>query len=57
VEGTGNTMWPAYYLMGAAAIAAIPILLLPETAKVSLRGIVNSRIAKRRKIETAAAPG
>jgi MHS family proline/betaine transporter-like MFS transporter len=57
VEGTGNTMWPAYYLMGAAAIAAIPILLLPETAKVSLRGIVNSRVAKRRKIDTAAAPG
>jgi MHS family proline/betaine transporter-like MFS transporter len=53
VDRTGNTMWPAYYLMGAAAIAAIPILLLPETAKVSLRGIVNSRIAKRRKLEPA----
>jgi MHS family proline/betaine transporter-like MFS transporter len=46
VSGTGNNMWPAYYLMGAAAIAAIPLLLLPETAKVSLRGIVNSRVAK-----------
>jgi MHS family proline/betaine transporter-like MFS transporter len=55
VEGTGNTMWPAYYLMGAAAIAAIPILLLPETAKLSLRGIVDSRVAERRKLETAPA--
>jgi MHS family proline/betaine transporter-like MFS transporter len=57
VEGTGNTMWPAYYLMGAAAIASIPILLLPETAKVSLRGIVNSRVAKTRKVETAPVTG
>jgi hypothetical protein len=24
-------VWPAFYLMGAAAIAAIPILLLAET--------------------------
>ncbi|WP_020669559.1 MFS transporter [Amycolatopsis nigrescens] len=48
VDSTGNNLWPAYYLMGSAAIAAIPILLLPETAGVSLRGIVNSRIARRR---------
>lgn len=46
VTGTGNTMWPAFYLMGAAAIAAIPILLLPETNGVSLRGIINSRKCK-----------
>lgn len=52
VTNTGDNLWPAYYLMGAAAIAAIPILLLPETAGVSLRGIVNSRIARRRKPET-----
>ena len=43
VDATGNTLWPAFYLMGAAAIAAIPILLLPETNGVSMRGIVNSR--------------
>ena len=49
VKATGNNLWPAYYLMGAAAIAAIPILLLPETAGLSLRGIVNSRIARRKK--------
>ncbi|GAB2761599.1 MFS transporter [Amycolatopsis magusensis] len=47
VDATGNTLWPAFYLMAAAAIAAIPILLLPETAGVSLRGIVSSRIARR----------
>ncbi|OLZ56294.1 MFS transporter [Amycolatopsis keratiniphila] len=57
VNSTGDNLWPAYYLMGAAAIAAIPILLLPETAGVSLRGIVNSRIARRRKPETATPGG
>lgn len=56
VTSTGDNLWPAYYLMGAAAIAAIPILLLPETTGVSLRGIVNSRIARRQKPE-AATPG
>jgi MFS transporter, MHS family, proline/betaine transporter len=53
VKATGNNLWPAYYLMGAAAIAAIPILLLPETAGISLRRIVNSRIARRKKPEPA----
>ncbi|ANN21041.1 MFS transporter [Amycolatopsis orientalis] len=57
VTSTGDNLWPAYYLMGAAAIAAIPILLLPETAGVSLRGIVNSRIARRRKPEVVAPGG
>ncbi|QFU94290.1 MFS transporter [Amycolatopsis sp. YIM 10] len=49
VDSTGNTLWPAFYLMAAGAIAAIPILLLPETAGVSLRGIVSSRITRRAK--------
>ena len=52
VNSTGDNLWPAYYLMCAAAIAAIPILLLPETAGVSLRRIVSSRIVRRRKPET-----
>ncbi|TDQ05489.1 MFS transporter [Labedaea rhizosphaerae] len=39
VEGTGNQLIPAYYLMGAAIIAAVPIFLLPETAGRSLRNI------------------
>jgi MHS family proline/betaine transporter-like MFS transporter len=55
VGSTGNNMWPAYYLMGAAAIAAIPILRLPETAGVSLRGIVNSRVTRRKKSPVAQA--
>jgi MHS family proline/betaine transporter-like MFS transporter len=56
VTSTGDNLWPAYYLMGAAAIAAVPILLLPETAGVSLRRIVSSRIVRRRKPEPVA-PG
>lgn len=47
VDATGNTLWPAFYLMGAAAIAAVPVLLLPETNGVSLRGVVSSRVAVR----------
>ncbi|EHY88888.1 MFS transporter [Saccharomonospora azurea] len=43
VDATGNTMWPAFYLMGAAAIATVPVLLLPETNGVSLRGVISSR--------------
>ncbi|GAB3577395.1 glycine betaine/L-proline transporter ProP [Amycolatopsis endophytica] len=36
IDGTGNTTIPAYYLMAAAAIAIVPILLMPETARVSI---------------------
>jgi MHS family proline/betaine transporter-like MFS transporter len=36
IDGTGNTAIPAFYLMGAAAIAIVPILLMPETAKISI---------------------
>lgn len=57
VDGTGNTLWPAYYLMAAAAVAAVPVLLLPETAGVSLRGIVNSRIARRRQAKAVPVTG
>ncbi|GAA3009161.1 MFS transporter [Actinokineospora diospyrosa] len=39
VDSTGDQLVPAYYLMGAAAIAAIPIYLLPETAGKSLREV------------------
>ncbi|MBK1784919.1 MFS transporter [Prauserella cavernicola] len=42
VDATGNNLWPAFYLMGAAAIATIPVLILPETKGVSLRTIVSS---------------
>jgi MHS family proline/betaine transporter-like MFS transporter len=36
INNTGNTAIPAYYLMAAAAIAIAPILLMPETARVSI---------------------
>jgi MHS family proline/betaine transporter-like MFS transporter len=40
VAMTGNDFMPAFYLMGAAAIAFVPILLLRETARRRLRGSV-----------------
>lgn len=39
VASTGDSLVRAYYLMGAALIAAVPISLLPETAGKSLRDI------------------
>ncbi|WP_225993422.1 MFS transporter [Actinomadura rudentiformis] len=39
INKTGDKNWPAYYLMGAAAIAIIPILRTPETAKVPIEVI------------------
>ncbi len=37
VSATGSNYAPAFYLMGAAVISLIPILLSPETAKQPLR--------------------
>jgi MFS transporter, MHS family, proline/betaine transporter len=37
IKATGSNMVPAYYLMGAAVIAAVPIMLIRETAGASLR--------------------
>ncbi|SES25528.1 MFS transporter, MHS family, proline/betaine transporter [Actinokineospora terrae] len=39
VASTGDQLVPAYYLMGAALIAAVPIHLLPETAGKPLRAL------------------
>ncbi|MFR9806616.1 MFS transporter [Pseudonocardia sp. RS010] len=36
ITATGNDLVPAFYLMGAAVIAIVPILVMPETARVSL---------------------
>jgi MFS transporter, MHS family, proline/betaine transporter len=36
IDRTGDTAIPAFYLMGAAAVAIVPILLMPETARVSI---------------------
>ncbi|WP_154758214.1 MFS transporter [Amycolatopsis pithecellobii] len=39
IHGTGNNDWPAFYLMIAAAIAVVPILRIPETARVPIAQI------------------
>ncbi|GAA4218463.1 MFS transporter [Actinocatenispora rupis] len=39
IEKTGNNDWPAYYLMAAAAIALVPIIRIPETARVPMAQI------------------
>ncbi|HEY1967993.1 MAG TPA: MFS transporter [Pseudonocardia sp.] len=33
---TGSTTIPAYYIMGAAVVAILPIVLMPETARLSI---------------------
>ena len=40
VDSTGNDFMPAFYLMAAAAIAIIPIIMMKETARQPLRGTV-----------------
>jgi MFS transporter, MHS family, proline/betaine transporter len=37
VDATGSNFAPAFYLMGAAVVSLIPVLLSPETAKQPLR--------------------
>jgi MHS family proline/betaine transporter-like MFS transporter len=39
IHGTGNPDWPAFYLMIAAVIALVPILRIPETARVPMAKI------------------
>ncbi|HVW39868.1 MAG TPA: MFS transporter [Amycolatopsis sp.] len=39
IHGTGNDDWPAFYLMIAAAIALVPIMRIPETARVPMSKI------------------
>ncbi|MGA8114234.1 MAG: MFS transporter [Actinocatenispora sp.] len=39
IKETGNNDWPAYYLMAAAVIALIPIIRIPETARVPIARI------------------
>lgn len=43
IQATGDKNWPAYYLMAAAAIAVVPILLIPETAQVPIDSIDQDR--------------
>jgi MHS family proline/betaine transporter-like MFS transporter len=42
VKATGNKDIPAYYLMAAALIALVPILRIPETARVPIERIDTS---------------
>ncbi|MFI5605706.1 MFS transporter [Amycolatopsis sp. NPDC051903] len=42
IQSTGNKDWPAYYLIIAAAIALIPIIKIPETARVPIEEIDTS---------------
>ena len=44
IKATGNHDWPAYYLMAAAVIALIPILRIPETARVPMESINESGV-------------
>lgn len=37
IGATGMSLIPGFYLMAAAAIAFVPILLMPETANISMR--------------------
>ncbi|HEY3503661.1 MAG TPA: MFS transporter [Actinocatenispora sp.] len=39
IDTTGNHDWPAYYLMAAAVIALVPIIRIPETARVPMAKI------------------
>lgn len=38
IEGTGDQLWPAYYMMGACIIGLIALYFVPETKGTSLRG-------------------
>jgi MFS transporter, MHS family, proline/betaine transporter len=39
ISATGTNFIPAYYLVAGGLIAIVPILLIPETKGVSLRGL------------------
>jgi MHS family proline/betaine transporter-like MFS transporter len=49
IGATGNNLIPAYYLIVAAAIAIVPIILIPETAGLSLRAVAPSATPGRAK--------
>lgn len=39
IKATGDNNWPAYYLMLAGLVAIVPILRIPETARVPMEAI------------------
>ncbi|NMI00875.1 MFS transporter [Pseudonocardia sp. K10HN5] len=36
ISATGNDLMPAFYLMLAAAVAIVPLILMPETSRISI---------------------
>jgi MFS transporter, MHS family, proline/betaine transporter len=44
INATGTNFIPAYYLILAGLVAIVPIILIPETAGVPLRGISESAV-------------
>jgi MFS transporter, MHS family, proline/betaine transporter len=55
ITATGTNFIPAYYLIIAGLVAIVPIMLIPETAGVPLRGISESETPGVREHATAAA--
>jgi MHS family proline/betaine transporter-like MFS transporter len=53
IGATGNNLIPAYYLIAAGLIGIVPILLIPETAGLSLRGMSPSATPGRQRVELA----
>lgn len=47
INVTGDINWPAYYLILAGAVAIVPILLIPETARVPIEAIERGHLAVR----------
>jgi MHS family proline/betaine transporter-like MFS transporter len=47
IHATGNDDWPAYYLMAAAVIALVPIIRIPETARVPMAAIDESGVGQK----------
>jgi MFS transporter, MHS family, proline/betaine transporter len=52
VSATGSNYAPAFYLMGVALVALIPILLSPETAKQPLRSGLQTSMESPREAST-----
>ena len=50
ITATGNNNWPAYYLILAGLVAIVPILLIPETARVPIEAVEEGRLAEAREL-------
>lgn len=52
IHSTGNEDWPAFYLMIAAVIAIVPIVLIPETARVPIAQVEQEKVVPARSVVT-----